>query len=47
MAEAFRAAFEGVVSLPMSAVASSDSGQREGLSSSSGSRTPSHGPRAT
>ncbi|MCW5836063.1 MAG: serine/threonine protein kinase, partial [Labilithrix sp.] len=41
MAEAFRAAFEGVVSLPMSAVASSDSGQREGLSSSSGSRTPS------
>ncbi|OJY25115.1 MAG: hypothetical protein BGO98_08940 [Myxococcales bacterium 68-20] len=40
MAEAFRAAFEGVVSLPRSAVAS-DSGQRSGLSASSGSRVPS------
>ena len=43
MAEAFRAAFEGVVSLPMSAVASSDSGQRGALSSSSGARTPPRG----
>ena len=40
MAEAFRAAFEGVVSLPQQAV-SSDSGQRGGLGGSSGSRTPS------
>ena len=40
MADAFRAAFEGVVSLPRSAVAS-DSGQRSGLSAPSGSRVPS------
>jgi eukaryotic-like serine/threonine-protein kinase len=41
MADAFRAAFEGVVSLPSSAIASSDSGQRGRLSSSSGARLPS------
>jgi eukaryotic-like serine/threonine-protein kinase len=38
MAEAFRSAFEGVLSLPASAIANSDSGQRGALASSSGSR---------
>jgi hypothetical protein len=39
MGDAFRAAFEGVISLPSSVVSSSDSGQRDrGLSSSSGAR---------
>ncbi|MBX3224885.1 MAG: protein kinase, partial [Labilithrix sp.] len=41
MAEAFRAAFEGVISLPASAMASSDSGQRGGLPSTPGLRAPS------